>query len=265
MELVGDDDERLAVGFHVAHDLEELVGLLRGQNRGRLVEDQNIRTAIEYLDDLDRLLLRDGHVVNFLVGVNVEAVFVADLLDFTGRLGDVHPAMFFQTEDDVFRGGEDIDELEVLVDHADTVSKGVFRRADRNRFTVNVDLPLIGEVDAGEHVHQRCFAAAVFAEQRQDLALVQLQVHGVVGRHLSKPLCNILHPNCAFRSQGGHPFFVGGKSSPDFCKYTCILPYRNAKVNNMTKNFLSSSKNLSCFHNGNRAAFRQPDLDCKKF
>ena len=37
MELVGDNDERLAVGFHVAHDLEELVGLLRGQNRGRLV------------------------------------------------------------------------------------------------------------------------------------------------------------------------------------------------------------------------------------
>ena len=81
----------------------------------------------------------------------------------------------------------------------------------------------IGEVDAGEHVHQRCFAAAVFAEQRQDLALVQLQVNGIVCRYLTKPLCNILHPNCAFRSQGGHPFFVGGKLSPDFCKYNGIL------------------------------------------
>ena len=78
--------------LHVAHDLEELVGLLRGQNGGGLVEDQNIRAAIKHLDDLDGLLLRNGHVVNLLVGVDVEAVFVADLLDLLGGLGEVQLA-----------------------------------------------------------------------------------------------------------------------------------------------------------------------------
>lgn len=54
VELVGDDDQRLAVGFHVAHDLEELICLLRGQNRGRFVENQDIGAAIEHLDNLNR-------------------------------------------------------------------------------------------------------------------------------------------------------------------------------------------------------------------
>ena len=223
VELVRDDDQRLAVSFHVAHDLEELVGLLRSQNRGRFVENQDVGAAIEHLDNLNRLLLRDGHVVNFLVGVDIEAVFVADFLDLAACLGKIHSAGFLQTENDVLRGGKDIDKLEMLVDHADAVGKGILRRADRHRLPMNVNLPLVGEVDAGEHVHQRRFAAAVFAEQRQDLALVQLQVNGIVCRYLTKPLCNILHPNCAFRSQGGHPFFVGGKLSPDFCKYNGIL------------------------------------------
>ena len=43
MELVGDDDEGLAVRLHVPHDLEQLVRLLRRQDGGRLVQDQNIR------------------------------------------------------------------------------------------------------------------------------------------------------------------------------------------------------------------------------
>ena len=72
---------------------------------------------------------------------------------------------------------------------------------------MNVDLPLVGEIDAGEHVHQRRLAAAVFAEQRQDLALVQLKVDGVVRHHFAEPLRDILHFNCACSSQGGHPFF----------------------------------------------------------
>ena len=102
----------------------------------------------------------------------------------------------------------------MLVDHANAVGKGVFRRGDGHGLAVDVDLTLVGEVDTGEHIHQRRLAAAVFTEQRQDLALVQLQVDGMICHNLTKPLRNILHLDCAFRSQGGHPFFVGGKTSP---------------------------------------------------
>ena len=84
MQLVRDDDEGFAVGLHVAHDLEQLVRLLRRENGGRLVEDQDVGAAIEHLDDLDGLLLRDGHVIDLLVGVDVKAVPVADLPDLFG-------------------------------------------------------------------------------------------------------------------------------------------------------------------------------------
>ena len=68
VKLVGDDDDGLAVGLHIAHDLEETLGLLGRQNGGGLVENQNIGAAVEYLDNLHGLLFRDGHIVNFLIG-----------------------------------------------------------------------------------------------------------------------------------------------------------------------------------------------------
>ena len=54
----------------------------------------------------------------------------------------------------------------MLVDHTDAVFERILGGGDRDGFAVNVDLPLVGEIDAGEHVHQRRLAAAVFAEQR---------------------------------------------------------------------------------------------------
>ena len=101
------------------------------------------------------------------------------------------------------------------MDHADAVLKSGLRRGNVHGLAVNIELALVGEIDAGEHIHERGLAAAVFAEQRQDLALVQLQIDGVVRRHLSKPLCNILHFHCAFSTQGGHPFFAE-EASPVF-------------------------------------------------
>ena len=164
MELMGDDDEGLAVRLHVAHDGEELVRFLRGEHGGGLVQNEDIRAAVEHLDDLNGLLLRNGHIVDLLIGVNVETVLVADLLDLFACFGQVELA--FKAKDDILRCGEEIDKLEVLVDHADAVLERVLGGGDRHRFAMNVNLSLVGEVDAGEHVHQRGFAAAVFAEQR---------------------------------------------------------------------------------------------------
>ena len=72
---------------------------------------------------------------------------------------------------------------------------------------MDVDLSLVGEIDAGEHVHQSGLAAAVFAQQRQDLTLVQLHIDGVVGHHGAEPLGDVLHFDRAFVFQGCHPFF----------------------------------------------------------
>ena len=206
VELVGDDDEGLAVGLHVAHDGEQLVRLLRGQHGGGLVQNQNIGTAVQHLDDLHSLLLGHGHVVDLHVRVDIKAVLITDVLDLLTCIVQVKLAL--QAEDDILGGGEQVDQLEVLVDHADTQIEGILGRCDGHRLVVDVDLPLVGEIDAGEHIHQRGLAAAVLAQQGQDLAFVQFKVYIFVCDDLAaEPLGDVLHSDRAFLFQGCHPFF----------------------------------------------------------
>ena len=68
-----------------AHDPEELLGLLRRQHGGRLVEDEDLGIAVERLDDLDPLLDADREVLDDGVGVDLEAVLRRDLLNVAAR------------------------------------------------------------------------------------------------------------------------------------------------------------------------------------
>ena len=161
VELVGDDDEGFSVRLHVPHDLEQLIRFLRCQDCGGFIQNQNVGAAIKHLENFNGLLLGNRHIVYLLVGVDIEAVFFAKLLYLFPGLRQIQPSV--QTQNDIFRGGEHIYQLEVLVNHADAIAESILGRGDGGRLSVNVDLSLIREVDAGEHIHQRCFSAAVFA------------------------------------------------------------------------------------------------------
>ena len=77
---MGDDDDRFAVALHVAHNGKQLVCLLRGEHGSRLVQNQNVRAAVEHLDDLNGLLLRNGHIVDLLIGIYFKTVTLGNLL-----------------------------------------------------------------------------------------------------------------------------------------------------------------------------------------
>ena len=184
-----DDDDGLPVRLHGAHDGEQLFRLLRGEHRRGLVEDEDVRAAVEHFDDLHRLLFRNGHIVDLLFGVDLEAVLFGDRLDF---LVDAGKAASLGAEHDVLGGGEDVDELEVLVHHADLVAEGVLRGGDARLFPVHEDAPFVGVVDARDHVHERRLAAAVLAEQRQNFALSEGEVDVLVRRDRAEVLADIL-------------------------------------------------------------------------
>ena len=121
-QLVRDEHDRGALVAQLAHDAHQLVGLLRGQHRGRLVEDQHLRVLRQRLDDLDALLHADRQVLDEGVGVEVEAEPRRDLAHL--RAGGVEveaPAELRRlvAEHDVLGDREHGDEHEVLVDHAD--------------------------------------------------------------------------------------------------------------------------------------------------
>ena len=175
VHLMGNDDDRLAVLPHFPKDSEQLLRLLRRQDRRRLVEDQDIRPAVEDLDDLHRLFLGHGHLVDLLIRIHVEAVGAADLADLLRGRGDIQ--LSGQAENDIFRGAQDVHQLEMLMDHADPVAEGLTGRGDGHLLLPDEDLPLIREIDPGEHVHQRGLAAAVLSEKRKDLALIDIEIH----------------------------------------------------------------------------------------
>ena len=193
VELMGDDDDRFPVVPHTAQDREQHLGLLGSQHGGGLVQNQDVGVAVEDLDDLHRLLLRYRHFVDLLVGVHVEPVALGDLLHAGLGLGAGVARLILDAQDDVLGGGEDVDQLEVLVDHTDLMGEGILGGGDDHLTAVHQNGSLVGEIDAGDHVHEGGLTAAVLTENGQDLTVVDLQGDVLVGLDASEAFGNILH------------------------------------------------------------------------
>jgi len=206
VEFVGDYHHGLARVPHVAQHGKQLVRLLRGENGGGFVQNEDVRAPVQHLHYLHGLLLGHGHVVDLLVWVHLEAVGVADLPHPPCGGLYVQSARLLQPQNDILRGGEHVHQLEVLVYHADAQVEGVLGRTDGYRLVVDVDLALVRVVDAGEHVHKRGLAAAVFTQQRQNLALVNVQPALVVCRHRSEALGDVSHFYGCLRVHFNHHF-----------------------------------------------------------
>ena len=138
-ELVRDEDDRDALAPQRAQDLEQVQGLLRRQDGGRLVEDQDVGVPVERLHDLDALLLADSDVLDERARVHREVErlrHVGDLL-LRCRLVEQDAVLDrLRPQDDVLGDGHHRDEHEVLVHHPDTGVDRVARRAERDRLAV---------------------------------------------------------------------------------------------------------------------------------
>ena len=118
-----------------AHDGEQLVGLLRGEHRGRLVEDEQVDVAGQRLDDLDPLLGADRagsppRRPGRPAGRTARRPRAPRGGRAAGRASRRAAAGPLRAERDVLRHGEDRHQHEVLVHHADAGGDGVARAAD---------------------------------------------------------------------------------------------------------------------------------------
>ena len=226
VQLVRDDDNRLAVVAHPAQNRKQLFGFLRGQHGGRLVQNQDVRAAVKHFDNLHRLLFGHRHIVNLLVRIKIEAVTRADgfyalrriplavsapavqtedqphgliprpRLDHADRMPavcgqnlDLLPGDHFQplatagnlrlrqrllrvqsadllhAQNNIFRSSENIHQFEVLMDHADFIRKRVMRGGNDNILPVDQNMPLVGIINSGDHIHQGRFSAAVLSQK----------------------------------------------------------------------------------------------------
>ncbi len=222
-----------------AEDLEDLVGLLRGQHGGGLVEDEDPRVPIERLEDLDALLPADRQRTDLGLGVHLEPETAAELDDtLVGLLAieEERPGHRLVAEHDVLGDGQHRHQHEMLVDHADATLDGIRRAGQVDLGPIEKDLPLVRSCETVEDVHECRLAGAVLAEQRVDLTWPHFQVDGVVGddarialrdaEHLERRCANCLglrrHRCLACRSttpicdgrapKGGPPILRPGQS-----------------------------------------------------
>ena len=182
-KLVGDEDDGTSLVAQHAHDGHELVDLLGGEHGGGLVEDEIFRVIGEGLEDLDALLDAHRQVLDDRVGVDVEVIAIRELGDLaTGSPHRQHPGRDLLTpQDDVLGNGEDVDEHEVLVHHADTSSHGLPGIGKVLLRPIDEHLPLVGVEQAVEDVHEGRLAGPVLTEQTVDSPRNHVQVDVVIG------------------------------------------------------------------------------------
>jgi hypothetical protein len=136
------DDCPAALG-ELAQCLEQAVGLLWCEHRGRLIEDQDVRASIKKLENLDLLLLTDAERTGRLVYVEGKSDFIRDAANASLSFSSWS---FGRSEDHVLGDGELRDEPEVLIHNADSSPQSSPGRGKLNRFTVDKDLALVSSV-----------------------------------------------------------------------------------------------------------------------
>ena len=183
-ELVGDEYGGFAQIAQAAQYVEQRVGFLGRQQGGGFIEDENIRLAVQQLDDLHPLALADGQLVHQRVRVHLQAVGRGQLADTAGGLLLFQAAaagLDLLTQGDVLRHGQVGDQHQLLMYHADAMGNGVGGAFQRHGLAGEVQPALIGLLDAVEHLHQRAFPRAVLSQKGVDLAAPQGEVDVVAG------------------------------------------------------------------------------------
>ena len=118
-QLVGDEDDGLALALQLLEQCGRDGRLSRRQHPGRLVEDQDLGAAIERLEDLDALLQADRRSPMMASG-STSSPYSRASLSSSARRGDAHEQhAALGAEHDVLQHRERLHQHEVLVHHAD--------------------------------------------------------------------------------------------------------------------------------------------------
>ena len=191
LQLVADVEDRDALRGEPPQGLEQALGLLRGQDRGRLVHDQKLRVLKQAADDLDPLALTDRKRVDVAARIERQAVGLRDRANALGELPEV--AGPIHAQGDVLQHGHGLEQGEVLEHHAYAEAARCPRVGHRDLFAVPQDGPLVGMEHAVDHLDQRALAGAVLAQERMDLARRHGKVDTVVCQDPGEALRDAAH------------------------------------------------------------------------
>ena len=206
-DTVGDGKHFLQPMRHVEHGdaaraqalehREQPLGFLAVERRVRFVEDQQPRLFQQHAGQFDELPLADAEAADRRVNVDMQAELlqqaVAAVLHLA--LGNQSAAHRLAIDEQIGQHRAFRKQAEFLIHHADAVLAGGIGAVDGHRLSVEFDDAAVRPDHAGEHLHQRRFAGAVFADHGVDRAPLDGQVHVVERNDAAIALGEIAHGN----------------------------------------------------------------------
>ena len=185
VELVRDEQHGQALGLELAQVAEQLVDLLRHEDRRGFVQDQDARAAVEHLGNLDALPVTDPEFLDQHVRAQAQAVGIGDLPDPApgGPAVDDPAPDGLGPEHDVLGHGQVVGEHEMLVHHTDAGPDRVPGRAEVDGVAVDPDLALVRALHAVQDLHQRRLAGTVLTDDGMHVAAADRDVDVAVGDH----------------------------------------------------------------------------------
>ena len=198
LQLVGDDNDAFSRRLQIPQNSKQLLHLLRGQNRRRLVQNQDIGAAIQGFQNLNPLLLTHRQILHLRVGVDTKVISVNHLLHLTDSGPVVHKRAVnrLPTDDHILRNCHNGGQHKMLVYHADTQFDGLGWVPDLGGLAVDQDLSFVAWEHSVQDIHKRRFAGTVFPQQGMDFSLPDGKVHMVKGAEASEPFGDTAHLNC---------------------------------------------------------------------
>ena len=178
LQAVADVEHAHASLAQQSDDAEQLLNFAVGQRAGGLVKDDDLRLLGQRLGDLHHLLRTHAQIFDKRTGVHPDADFVQKLgRAFFLRPG-IHKTAFFQlvAQKDVGRDGQFGNQVQLLIDHADTQRLADMGRILFNAFSFEDQLAGGGRIRAGKHLHQRGLACAVLSDKDVHLAGIKVYV-----------------------------------------------------------------------------------------
>ena len=187
---MGDQDHRLALIPQPRQNPEQMIRLLGRQHPRRLVQDQDIGTAVQRLQNLDPLLMAHRQILDHRIGVNVQIKLGAQRLQFLAgprQAGGQHRAIL-GPQNDVLQHGKVLHQLEMLENHPDAGAYGALAVGDGRQPAAHEYLTGIGLVKPVQDRHQRRLARTVFADDAVNGATRHPNVDVLIGLHRAKCL-----------------------------------------------------------------------------
>src|SRR6218665_2789533 len=191
-ELVADEDDGQALRHHLRQRVEQRLAFLRREHGRGLVQDQDARAPVQRLEDLDPLALAHRQAAHARIGLHRQAK-----LPRHGQQLGAPPAAARErlpqrlaAQHQVVQHRQVVGQRAVLVHHADACRQRRARLARWQAPAKDLDMACVGPVMPEQNRHQRRFARAVFAQQRQHLAALQVQADVVIGQQRAKALAD---------------------------------------------------------------------------